>query len=413
MLAQPCHVGIFYHSDPAGHVPSGVDSFIGGILRNAPEDLHYTLYGATSDAAARPVGVPQGIAPRGVLVPLIDISAAAGKGLLPNTVRYVHALAPWVHGGRLGQLRVLDFHRIEPLWLFRRDSRPRNLVLHQDMSVLREPGCDIAWRHAPWLYEWLERRAFRLTARVNVVRESAVDRYRRLYPDMADRFAFMPTWYDGRLFGWDPAAQDERAAIRGSVRNRYGVPESAVLLISVGRLDRQKDPVLLLQALAVLLRQGRPVHLLMIGDGVDRAAVERELDRAAIRPHVTLAGAVPRTEIAAALAAADVFAMSSAYEGMPIAVLEALASGVPVASTDVGELKRIVRAGVNGHLSRERTPEGLASALATVIDTLGTLRGRPCHDSVAAWRQERVLGGIYAVHRAQAARQAATQAVAA
>lgn len=400
-------IGIFYHSDPAGHVPSGVDSFIGGILRGAPADLHYTLYGATSDALARPVGVPQRIGPHGDLIPLMDISPAAGRGLVPNTVRYVHALASQVRTGQMASLRVLDFHRIEPLWLFRNDVRPRNLVLHQDMSVLREPGCDIAWRHAPWLYEWFERRAFDLVARVSVVRESAVQRYRQLYPDIADRFAFIPTWYDSSRFGWDASAQLERAASRQQFRSRYGISQSAMLLISVGRLDSQKDPLLLLAAMRELLKRGLGVHLLIVGDGVDRAVVEREIDRTGLRPYVSVAGALPRTDIAMALGAADVFAMSSAYEGMPIAVLEALACGLPVASTDVGELRRIVRDGANGYLCRERTATALADAVAKVICAHARLYGQPCHDSVAEWRPERVLGGIYALHRAQAGALAA------
>jgi len=49
-------IGIFYHTDPVGSVPSGIDSFIRGILQWAPPDLDYTLFGASSDTAARPLG---------------------------------------------------------------------------------------------------------------------------------------------------------------------------------------------------------------------------------------------------------------------------------------------------------------------------------------------------------------------
>ena len=57
----PARVGIFYHSDPAGYVPSGVDSFIRGILQFAPADIEYTLYGATSDPATKAaIGNPRG-----------------------------------------------------------------------------------------------------------------------------------------------------------------------------------------------------------------------------------------------------------------------------------------------------------------------------------------------------------------
>lgn len=405
-MSTTARIGIFYHSDPAGHVPSGVDSFIRGILQWAPEDLHYTLYGATSDESARPVGVRTALPlgqRSGEVVPLVDISATAGKPLVPNTLRYMRGLSEWVRDGRLRDLDVLDFHRIEPLWLLRGDARPRNLVLHQDMSVLREPGCDIAWRHAPWLYELIERRSFAMAERVSVVRESAVTRYRALYPESADKFRFLPTWYDTSTFGWS-ADSASSATAREQLRVRYGIPRDRRLLVSVGRLDRQKDPLLLLQSVQWLLEQHRPVHLLMVGDGVLRAAVEAASGAAPLRGHVTLAGALPRTEIAATLRAADVFVMSSAYEGMPIAVLEALACGVPVASTDVGELRRIVKDGINGKLAAERTPASLAAAIAESLDHHAQWSGRSSHLSVAAYRPEQVLGGLYDLHRAQAQR---------
>ena len=50
------NVAIIHPIDPAGHVPSGIDAFIRGILKFAPPDIHYTLFGATSDPVARPPG---------------------------------------------------------------------------------------------------------------------------------------------------------------------------------------------------------------------------------------------------------------------------------------------------------------------------------------------------------------------
>jgi glycosyltransferase involved in cell wall biosynthesis len=398
-------IGIFYHSDPAGHVPSGVDSFIRGMLQHAPPDLQYTLYGASSDPVARPVGRPVAVQLGGVpvrYVPLVDVSPAARKRWVPDTVRYMQGLRRYLPDGEIALLDVLDFHRIEPLWLFRDDARPKNLVLHQDMSVLREPGCDILWRHAPWAYELIERRSFERVRSVSVVRESAVQRYRALYPGMAGRFAFLPTWFDPATFSWSPEAAARESA-SAALRSRFGVPHDAALLVAVGRLDRQKDPMLLLSAVEHLLAHGREVHLLMVGDGVMRADVEARRALPALAGSVTLAGALPRADIAAVLAGADVFVMSSAYEGMPIAVLEALASGLPVASTDVGEVARVVRNGVNGWLSETREVAALASAIARTLDAHDSLAGAPCANSVAEFRPERVLRVVHDRHREQAA----------
>lgn len=406
-MSEAAQIGIFYHSDLVGHVPSGVDSFIRGILEWAPEDLDYTLFGATSDIRARPVGVPVQFALGGrsvQYVPVVAISGAARKGLVPDTLRYMRGLSSLDRGARLtGRLQVLDFHRIEPLWLFRHDARPRNLVLHQDMSVLREPGCDIKWRHAPWAYEWIERHTFAMVQSVSVVRESAVARYRARYPEQADKFRFLPTWFDPGTFRCPADGQEARDA-RQRLRNRHSIGAECPVLVFVGRFDSQKDPLLLLEAAGALQSMGRDFHLLMVGDGILRTAVRERITARSLGSRVTLAGVLGREEIAAMLRGADAFVLSSAYEGMPIAVLEALACGLPVVATDVGELHRVVTPGVNGQRVAERSAAALARAIAGTLDARSRLAGAPCRDSVAAFTPQQVLAPFYAQHRAQAAR---------
>lgn len=397
-------IGIFYHSDPAGRVPSGIDSFIRGVMQWAPEGLEYTLYGASSDLRERPLHVATTVQLGGracAFVPMADISASAGRRMVPDTVRYMRGLSYWARSGHLQSLDVLDFHRIEPLWLFRHDRRPRNLVLHQDMSVLREPGCDIKWRHAPWAYEFFERRSFGLVENINVVRESAVLRYRKLYPGIAGKFHFVPTWYDPVVFGWsaDTAA---RSMGRQELCARYRIDPGARILVFVGRFDRQKDPMLLLEAVAGIVAAGRSVHLLMIGDGTLRPAIEGCIAQGPLRGRVTLTGAMDRAAIAGTLKAADLFVLSSAYEGMPIAVLEALACGLPVVATDVGELGRVIRNGVNGELVEAGSARALAGGIVAALDKSPSMAGAPCHDSVADFRPQNVLGAIYDLHRRQA-----------
>jgi glycosyltransferase involved in cell wall biosynthesis len=117
---------------------------------------------------------------------------------------------------------------------------------------------------------------------------------------------------------------------------------------------------------------------------------------------VTLTGALNRESIAELLRAADLFVLSSAYEGMPIAVLEALASGLPVVSTDVGELRRVIRDGINGRLCPCAAPETLAAAITDALAGLEAMRGVPCEDSILPYHPERVLAQLYANHRRQA-----------
>jgi glycosyltransferase involved in cell wall biosynthesis len=91
---------------------------------------------------------------------------------------------------------------------------------------------------------------------------------------------------------------------------------------------------------------------------------------------------------------------------MPIVVLEALACGLPVVTTDVGEVRRSVRDGVNGYIADGRSPGGIAALMDRLLANRETLAGAPCTDAVLEFTPQRVLSRVYENHRAQgAARQ--------
>lgn len=398
-------VAILHPIDPAGHVPSGIDAFIRGILKFAPPDIRYTLFGATSDPAVRPPGefATLVLGERTVRYrPLVTMGARAERGIVPLTVRYMYALHRARRQGLLEPYDVLDFHRIEPSFLFSADPRPKNVLLHQDMSVIRDANSDILWRHAPWLYESLERRAFSSMRKIFAVRQSAVQRYRQLYPEFADRFAFIPTWMDSTVFVPSPS-DSVRESTRAALRTQLGIPPDARLLVFVGRLDQQKDPLLLIESLRLSIAAMPNLHLVIVGDGVLRSRVDEAIRANRLTGQAHLLGVRPPLEIAAILRGADLFVLCSAYEGMPIAVLEALATGLPVVSTDVGEVRLVVHEGINGQISATRRPESFADAILRTLNRAETLRGAPCEEAVSQYRPAPVLANIYANHRLQGA----------
>jgi len=396
-------IAIFHPTDPLGHVPGGIDAIIRGILKWAPPGLEYTLFGATSDVGARPVGREILLDHGGHFFPLVSIDPNAKRTAIPVTFRYLLALRRYIRSGHCTAYDVLDFHRMDPGWLFRRDRRPQNFVIHNDMAILRDPNCDIMWRHAPWLYEFIEGRLLANARHVFTVRRSAVERYRAKYPALASRISFLPTWFDSTIFA-PPADLQERNDVRAALRSELDLPETSRLLVSVGRLDRQKDPLLLLQAFAAVVAAATDVHLLLIGDGVLRTQVEQLRGELGLN-RVHLLGVMNPERIARVLRGSDLFVLSSAYEGMPIAVLEALAAGLPVASTNVGELPLVVQNGVNGYLCAARSGEALAKAIREALSEATRLSGVACSGSVQAYRPQEVLRLIYENHQAQAAGQ--------
>lgn len=400
--AAGTRVAILYPIDPAGHAPGGIASFIRGMLKWAPPDIAYTLIGATNDPKARPLGseVTVRLGCREITcVPIVTIDPTGSRKRLPLTLRYIWALSNYARARRLRDFDVLDFHRVEPVSLFVHDRRPKNVFMHQDMAVLRNPISDSRWWYAPRLYEAMERKLLTHVERIFCVRQTAVQRYASIYPAFAERFVFTPTWMDAETFVPAEALYESRDTLRAAVLAELGIPGGARLLISVGRLDLQKDPLLLIDAFRIALRRAPDLHLLIVGDGILRREITAVCSSVDLRGKVSILGARPAEEIAQFLRASELFVMSSAYEGMPIAVLEALATGTPVVTTEVGEVRRVVHDGHNGYVVPSRTAAALASAIWRALDNMDALRGAPCTSAVEPFRPERVLPRIYDNYR--------------
>lgn len=390
-------VSIVYPADPTGVVPGGIDTFIRGIAKYAPADIKVRVVGITTDAAARPVGqwseCPVG---RGsfALFPVLAVHAAGARGRVPLSLRFSAAVARHrdiVDGD------VLEFHRLEPALLFASDRRAKNAFIHQNMKELRNRKSDILWSRAPWLYYRLEGRLLPGFASVYVVREDAVAWYQERFPAIRDRFHFTPTWVDPDDF--QVPSNAERNAARLQLEREFGIHANTDLLVTVGRLDSQKDPLLLAEAFQMLARQRPSARLLYVGDGVLRDALEKRLRQGGLGDKAIIAGLRSTREIAAILRAADLFVLTSAYEGMPMSVLEALGCGVPVVTTDVGEVRRVVLPGRSGAIAPTRAPDVLAATMAATLGERHRLAGQPCQEAVSPYTPARVLEPVYANYR--------------
>ncbi len=114
------------------------------------------------------------------------------------------------------------------------------------------------------------------------------------------------------------------------IRATLGVPEGEPLVISTSRLHPQKRVDLTIQGFAALLAQSVSAHLLIVGDGPDRAKLEKVVRERKLMDRVTFTGAVGVVEMPDILRAADALILTSTREeGLPLVVLEALATGVP------------------------------------------------------------------------------------
>jgi glycosyltransferase involved in cell wall biosynthesis len=171
---------------------------------------------------------------------------------------------------------------------------------------------------------------------------------------------------DTRRFVPDPDA-------RVRVRAALGIPEDAWVVGTVGRLAPEKNQGMLIDGMAPMLDKRR--HLVIIGDGPERAALEARAAATLRSEFVHFTGA--RDDTHALLAALDVFALTSVSEGLPLVLLEAMATRLPVVSTSVGGVPDLVEQDVTGYLVDSRDAIALTKRLIW-------LAGRPPEALAAA-----------------------------
>lgn len=146
-------------------------------------------------------------------------------------------------------------------------------------------------------------------------------------------------------------------------------------LLCVGRLVPAKGQHILIAAVGHLVRGGRNVTLRFVGDGPDRADLERETDARGLAGHITFEGNVNQDSIRRFYREADAFVLASFAEGIPVVLMEAMAMGIPCVSTMITGIPELIRDGLDGLLVMPSDDQALAQAITRLIDD-GDLRRR-------------------------------------
>jgi len=167
-------------------------------------------------------------------------------------------------------------------------------------------------------------------------------------------------------YGIDYSEFDIQPQAKERMRQALGLKPQEPLVAMIGCLKPQKCPEDFLR-LAHRLKTAFPeVKFILAGDGTLRRRVEQLADKLGLGEHLILSGW--RRDIPLLLSAADVFVLTSAWEGLPIAALEAAASSKPILATDTGGIREVISEGETGFLTR---PHAMDEAAAKLADLLG------------------------------------------
>ncbi|MFP6765069.1 MAG: GT4 family glycosyltransferase PelF [Planctomycetaceae bacterium] len=253
--------------------------------------------------------------------------------------------------GKLGRLRFLkDYFRTNQIDIV----HSHNTLAHfyagiaaklAGVSVVLNTqhgkGCGNTWKHRAQF-----RIANRFTDQIVGVSEDAAELCRR---------------QDGR-------SRDRITAIWNGIdidRFEYQGPADAPVAISVARLSPEKDFPTLLRAVWILIQEFPEFRLKIVGDGHERPYLEALADDLKLQKHVEFLGEC--SDVPRQLTQAGFFVSATLTEGISLTVLEAMATGLPIVTTDVGGNPEIVQQGRNGRLVRAGHPELLANAMREML----------------------------------------------
>ncbi len=332
-----------------------------------------------SDAAAPPRG-PQpvrvlwlikGLGPGGAEQLLVNQAGATDRGLVTPEVAY---LVP-AKAHRVPDLEALDVavtcldgaRDTDLAWA----RRLRTRLLEQPVEVVhvhspavaavarlvvaslpprRRPAL-VSTEHNRWpRYRPATRWANRLTAGGDDARIAVSDDVRATMPARhRDRVEVL-------VHGTDPALVRAARAARDEVRSELGIRPDEVVVGTVANFRAQKGYPDLLSAAAL----APEVRVVAVGQGPMEDEIRGLHRDLGLGDRVILTGYVP--DAMRAMAAFDIFTLASVHEGLPVALMDAMVMGLPVAATDVGGIPQAVTPGIEGLLVPARRPELLAAA---------------------------------------------------
>lgn len=151
-------------------------------------------------------------------------------------------------------------------------------------------------------------------------------------------------------------------------RSRQRNPDEPFRLLSVGRLSTPKGYPMLVEAVVMLRARGRNVRLTVVGEGPERATLEKLIAQHELRECMRLAGACNHDRLAEYYDASDAFVLSSFLEGIPVVLMEAMAMQLPCVATWVTGIPEIIDKDVEGLLVPPADPAAIADAVERLMD---------------------------------------------
>ena len=210
------------------------------------------------------------------------------------------------------------------------------------------------------IYNWVEKM---VASRINyaiAVSEDIKEFYVSRYPGLSEKISVIYNGVDLSIF---------KERDKSELRARYGFDSKEKMILYLGRFHEEKNLVFLVSSFNELLKNRgmQDARLVLIGEGKTKGQLIELVKKYGIQDKVTFMDSVKDFQVPEIICCADVFALSSRVEGFPLVVLQSLACGIPVVSTNVGDVSKVVINSKTGFVVDEFSEVVFANRLKAVL----------------------------------------------
>ncbi|UCE37896.1 MAG: glycosyltransferase family 4 protein [Thermoplasmata archaeon] len=292
-------------------------------------------------------------------LPLVVYEKKKDRFLFPQTFKFILALYKRKKDTFLAQ-NVLHIQRLDFAIPFLFPSKKGKIVLyfHGAASKGYLTGKGLKSKIKGYIYLILEHLILPNVDKIVTVSKKDEEFYANKYPKEKEKIITIPIPINVDEFDIKAGKKD--------LRNRLGLNQDHKIILYVGRFSKVKGIDLIIRAFLDLNKEVPDVDLVLVGQGEEEGRL-RELISSLRVKNVHFLRTLPHEDVPNILNCADVLAMASYTEGLPTILLEALACGLPVVSTDVGDIGNVVTSERIGFLLKNRSKEDYKNKLTSAL----------------------------------------------
>jgi exopolysaccharide biosynthesis polyprenyl glycosylphosphotransferase len=242
-----------------------------------------------------------------------------------------------------------------------------------------------------WIYLTLERVAAHFTDRIITVAGPDIQKGHEQGIGKEEKFTLIHNGIDLEKF--------RRNSPEKKLRKELGLEPNSKVVGMVGRLDEQKNPLDLIRAAAVVVKSRPDVQFLVVGDGNLRPECESLIAELGLQGKFLLPGF--RDDVARIMPMLSITAMSSLWEGLPLAFMEAMSAGKPIVANDVDGASDVVKEGETGFLVPPHQPEVMAERILTLLndEPLSERMGEVARERSENYSVQKMIGSLDSLYK--------------